>query len=808
MGLFDSDKETYVSSSVYNLAGEEGSRPQPLKAAIIRRAVVDTGQSTADILREALMQGSGRNQRRFFKWATDNYHYGMPTGQIETDNKLTNGDIKAALVGSIAEATEANLEIITGQIDKADARYWAEAYISKNMPTKLNTPWGISVDLVDVDRYDIPGGYAINEVKLVINFDDSTEVRLNVPANLVWGKEDQNRRLLYVTYNLITVDPETLLGSVDGPYLYTYRMGSGVADLDALAPEFTEMNEFYPAIPLRLNNKKISEYPDKASDNYTGAKKAYSKLTGSDIDEMLAQLDDNPDISKIDYALLVQGVPLNTSEQMGRRYLFEFFKTLQAGTVTAPADYNQMNAEIVDGIINTNLRNIWKFTNVPTKTIIAGGEGATKTIVDPDFTSNNTLFGVPRPDSSFKFQYRNQKNNLIVKMADLDAFHYFMEWESISESDHVGNMKRFDGNQTREKATVGEYWVVQGTPARARRLMTQAIAGSEGDVQEGWRTVNVPRTFLFYQYAKRRYTKLEVRELRHRNYVYGAYAVKTSAEEALAAETDSRFILPLHFPTVKKIGLSNANKLANSSSYLVLNTVETVTIQWYQKGFFKVVLIFAAVATAAFTGGFSIVGGSGILGANVAVGAAIGASAATAALIGAAVNYIAATIVAAIIQYSAQEVIGGAAGAIIGTIASFVAIQYGAQYAASGNFNVDWGSLMQVDNIIKLTDSVSSAYTQWMQGETEGIVQEISETTEQFNEQTDKIREMTEDILGMTNVDFDPMMFTDAAEYFGESSEAFLNRTLLTGSDIANIVHAMIEHFVPSSLELPKAISK
>jgi hypothetical protein len=57
----------------------------------------------------------------------------------------------------------------------------------------------------------------------------------------------------------------------------------------------------------------------------------------------------------------------------------------------------------------------------------------------------------------------------------------------------------------------------------------------------------------------------------------------------------------------------------------------------------------------------------------------------------------------------------------------------------------------------------------------------------------------------MTSGEINPMMLTDATEYFGETSETFLSRTLMTGSDIAELTRAMVENFAEISLELPKA---
>jgi hypothetical protein len=46
---------------------------------------------------------------------------------------------------------------------------------------------------------------------------------------------------------------------------------------------------------------------------------------------------------------------------------------------------------------------------------------------------------------------------------------------------------------------------------------------------------------------------------------------------------------------------------------------------------------------------------------------------------------------------------------------------------------------------------------------------------------------------------------SDNRSVTSEPSEIFLRRTLLTGSDIAEMTHAMIDDFVEISLKLPEA---
>ena len=178
------------------------------------------------------------------------------------------------------------------------------------------------------------------------------------------------------------------------------------------------------------------------------------------------------------------------------------------------------------------------------------------------------------------------------------------------------------------------------------------------------------------------------------------------------------------------------------------------------------------------------------------------------AIAGAVVNAIAGMIVSQLITKASVAIFGEKFGAIIGTIASFVAFQYGTQYASTGNFDVDWSALMRSENLIRLTSTVSSAYTQWLNVDTMDIYANMGTLEEEYVDEMAEIAKMSDEILGMTSGLIDPMMFTDTEtdEHLGESRSTFLNRTLLTGSDIAELTHVLIERFSDISLELPAAV--
>lgn len=770
MGLFSS-KETYVSSSVYNLAGDEANRPN-FMASTIMSGVLSGSDNLSGHIQRALTVNAGTSQKRFFRWARDEYALGMPVGRVGAPVQINNEDVVAEVTTLLNLAANETVEIISIEVDDPDVSYWAEEWILTNRPELGSDDW--------VSEFD-PENEAI-----WIDILGEPQTIVSAPPDLLWGVAEPGRRLLFVGYRKAVQDPETLLVDIGSIQLFTYRIGTGQMGLDGLVPQETAMAEFYPAVPLRLDNQSIRDVG--LEDTYAAAQAAVKKLTRKGVDDLLDELEDNEDLADIDYCFLVLGVSLNSKDKAAKAYLYSFFKQL------IPL---QQSVNIQE----------WRADVAHAEAAIQSDRWL-RAHDERDPMVGHPSFNTPKPTSVWAAMSAGQ-NELRVNMAQLPSFDFRVAWSDIRETLHVGNAKRFDGDGTRELAKPGEYWLRQGTPApmeyeigwvreRGGWIMgTKPTAASmiRGDTLE-----------IYHQYAKYKYRKLTIENLQHINYVYGKHTVITNVGEALNDAEESGFLLPLHYPTMKGLGLSKTAQLATASSYLVFNSYKVVKKKWYQTGLFRIILAVAGAALAAFTGGASLGASIGLLGSNAAIGLAVGASVGMAAIVGTVVNSIAAMILTSMIRRASVAVFGDKLGSILGTIITFVAMSFGTQFAATGNFDVDWGRMFQADNLLDLTNSVSGAYTQWLQADTMETYAEMEQLAFDQADQLDELNKKANEILGMTGVAFDPMMLTDAVEYFGESSGAFLGRTLLTGSDIAELSMSMIENFSELSLELPRAV--
>lgn len=770
MGLFSSKTKVYVASTVYNLAGDPDLRPNVLKSIVLGGVLGGTKKGLGEHIQESLASGPATRQRKFFAWAKDNYKFGMPSASMNINQPVDAATAQSGLLPLLSLAPNQTIRVFSAIIDDPDIHYWAERWIMEHHPSVGEEGWAAEWDEVAQE--------------IIVFVGDLEEVRLPAPADLIWAAQLEGRKLLYLAYEVITQNQNTLQVVVSEPRLFTYRMGTGNVVFDALLRPEEPMAEFFPVIPLRKNKKSIRH--ETNSKYLPNVEKAYKRLTGGgDIHELLDQIKENVDIGDVDSVYIAQGVSLNTAENAGKEYVYKFLRKLMERQFAR-------EAEIVvpppipprEELANTWGVNRWIKTHKEAETSAPKYQAVRMGFLSSlifSLTSNGTLY------------------ELRVRSPDLTRADFRIGWRRIEETVHVGNAKTYDGRTDRRRAKVGEYWFKVADPYKLRTPYKDNEGGSSIKV----RVQNLDQVYLFHQFAPRRYTKLTCVALVHRNLIYDKHSDDTLASDALRDDEESSFLVPLHMPTLREIGMVKSSQLVTCTNYLVFNSYKKVKQRWYQRGIFKVVFAIAAIAISFFTAGGSLAAMGGILGTNLSVGLALGASVASAAIVGAITNAIAAMIVTTMISKASVKLFGEKFGSIIGAIASFVAITYGTQFATHGNFAVNWGQILRVENLMKLTNSVNDAYSRWLAADTADIYAQMGELEEQYGDKLEELRELSKETLGMTSGEIDPMLFTDASEYFGESSDSFLSRTMLTGSDIAELTFAMVENFADISLELP-----
>ncbi len=770
MGLFSSSKKTYVSSSMWNMAGDPEDLPRVLPSLVLSSVLVGAGnQGLGTTLVRNLRSTTFMRSQSFFRWARSNYTFGMPEASLGADFSPAGHEIGPALRTALGVTSTQEVEVLSARVEEIYLGHWAEDWLRRNRP-------GIALELGLAD-----GGWEVSydttTDELTIEM-PSESVTLAAPADLLWALANTRRRLLYVAYRIHTQNTGTGLWSAGTNQLFTYRMGSGNVTFDALVPTPEELVEFAPAIPLRIDNQSISSHPQ-----FDHASKAYRKLTGGQLSDVLEEIEDHSDIGDMDYIFVVQGVPLNTKNPAAQAYIYQFFwnlMSLQPVTINSTIYLENRRDDAIAQAAWAH----WEAVN-----------GSS-----PVFGPSHPYLGALPPSASLVRDAGNDLNVLRVTMAGLDKFDLRIQWGSIQERIRVGNAARFDG-VSRPLLKKGSFWI--------RMLPDVSLTfppGASGLNGSWFGARKFTRMVVLHQHEAKRYRMLEITDLAHVNMIYKNKSVDIGAREALADEELSGFLLPLHIPTVKQIGAVRSAELTGHTTHLMINSYQVVKKKWYQRGIFKIVMVVVTIAFTVISGGIgALATAPGILGTNAAVGAMLGVTGVMGAVVGAVANGIAGIVLSTLIVDVTAKTLGDKWGAVLSQIITVVTMKLMMSYTTTGSLNIDWGSMFRMDNLLALTDAVTGTYSAYLYQDTLGIQDAMAEASEDYTERMREIREHSREILGSTNIGFDATLLTDAAEHFGESSESFLSRTLMTGGDLAQMSHMLIEGFADLTLELPRS---
>lgn len=548
------------------------------------------------------------------------------------------------------------------------------------------------------------------------------------------------------------------------PYVYIYREGTGNPTFDSFFGDSADQGSFYPFIPFRLDNKFVSG--SYLPDIYTKSKKAFKKATRGKYDQMINKIADNASLGDIDYAYLVFGVSLNVANNECRRYIYEFMKANMYGGI--------------DGSTYLNWRTQWYAAQASMDAWINWRSHQ---------EAGMPLFGTPEPTV---LPYPTPKTaSIYVNSYNQPTMNFDMKitWAGIVESVGSGLLKF--------GAKTGEVWIEKlGT-----ETFGQYVYGNNGEnptVEYVARTIDHIR--IYFQKSQTQWSILDIYGWEHENMIYGGKSILITAGEALDDADESGFVIPIHDRILRDLPLKISTQVATTCNNLVFNCYTVVKQKWYQSGLFKIILVVVIIAVSVFTMGASAGASVGLLGTNAAVGAALGYTGMAAIFAGAIANAVAAMILTQLIMSVSTNLLGPKIGAIIGAIASFVALQVGSALSVGTDFSQALQTMMRPDNLLKLTSSIGNGISQMIQGNIAEITEQTQNLLKDYSEQTKQIGQAFEDNIGYDSGMINPLSFTDTFGFSRESPTSFLSRTLMTGSDIAQLSNDLISGFTQVTL--------
>ena len=555
--------------------------------------------------------------------------------------------------------------------------------------------------------------------------------------------------------------------------MWIYRLGTGILELDALLQEVESYGQFYPMIPIRLDNKFLSEISEVDVPNIVEieevVERAYHKGTdGGHYSKLLDELSDNEDLEDMDYIYAVYGVSLNVIDRSCRRYIYEFLKRLMISQ-EGGADVVETFAEKMEEYrVAYEAWEDWRDNPVYPP--------APK----PVLPSKPTL-----PQNELKIQNIGEDGSLNIN------YDIRLIWNYITETHGTGLGK--------PGAKKGQFWLEMVEPLEEDDPL---YTGIDGPLSNGKFTTEIMR--IWWQYEDNAYRYMDVAGLVHKNYVYEGKHVTITAKEALDDSEESGFIIPLHYATYREMRLVDATQMGTACVFLVFNVYQKTKKKWWQRGFFKILfVVVVAIVSVVVTGGAGI----GLLGSHLAVGGALGLTGMTAAIVGAVANSLAALVLSTIITKLTENL--GWFGALIGAVLTIAITGAMNSFHAGNGFNFDFSQLMKAENIMKLMDAAGQGYTAYARSSIIDMQNELIEFQEDANAELRRVREAYMDQFGYGGGQIDPMMFVaDNSPVMAESRDSFLSRTLMTGSDVAQMSHSLLNDYVELNLTLPDAFTQ
>lgn len=360
---------------------------------------------------------------------------------------------------------------------------------------------------------------------------------------------------------------------VGGDQMFIYEIGSGNAVLDAVVTDVdaSGFQEFFPFLPVRLNNKFIDEAPYEDGELYKETKTAWRRATnGENINEILDELKDNENIDDVDHAYIIWGVSLNSTDEAGKRYMYEFLNTLLTFQTTTKADLDTFTASIPG--YNSELAAYENWINTD-------WTGVAEPPPQPDKPSIS-------PPGVSEFQLTT--NSPLFQGWDFDIRISWLTSEQITFNGKF-NFETPLGNRS---AREGEVQLKVGP-----EITWDEVEGSSTPLER--KTNRIKSMYVYYQISDNQFRRIQIWGMRHDNVIYKGKSVLIDTTEALEDNDPSGFYLPLHNPTVRNMTMIDYTQLATANTHIMFNSYEVVS----QNFLWVLIVIIIAIAIIIATSG-------------------------------------------------------------------------------------------------------------------------------------------------------------------------------------------------------------
>lgn len=355
---------------------------------------VTGGSDIASTLNQAYLKGMGIQIKQAYRYGRDYYALGLPDGSIffGTPN---NDEIIAILT-----AIEGKEVVLTmADFGAPDLSYWIEEYLTDTYHWDTdhggmgNPPAGVLPDAAINYTIDNNGLVTITMTNTGSSVPDFTETksfsvdydkeyyqviyRVKTPgtpsvttvtrdtvsgdtAGTVTTSETSNNFGVFTTTdttivttldtvnNKTTIQTTVVVSTLSGKKYWMYAAGTGTyPDLDSILNDVVRDSAYYPVVPLRVNNKDLTDPANVSAAQFHDSKILMRKLNLNFLD-LGDRINENPDVGDIDHAFFVMGISLNSQYPSSMDYLHEFFKYLAQVSPSDKEAYVEWYNENVD----------------------------------------------------------------------------------------------------------------------------------------------------------------------------------------------------------------------------------------------------------------------------------------------------------------------------------------------------------------------------------------------------------------------------------------------------------------------------
>jgi len=687
MGLFSSSKRVSVFSDTFTLIQTNDYTIQEIALYSVFNNI-----SIGTVMQDTLLHGIVNKVASLRRYARDEYVLGLPN-TTQSSLKSVDDALVIEAVKSHAGITD-DIILVTNFLTELTSDHVAIPHLISNRGyisttgavTVVPTEWGLDIPSLWINHVTLTGTIKVDEIlmdaagtsvtiKYVTDYYYYDEVFVNHDEGSAWlpvsipsvsytetipvpEGYQIGRTYLIVGYHKLSSEGV----AEDTTNWWMYNIDSQLYPTLIIEETDTSFNDSYPVIPIRYDNKFLSDTfePEIYSTGHTMMKKM-----GFDTDNLVSQLDENPDIGSIDHCYIMFGINLQTADTAALSYLVDFFTALE--TKSTHSIFDSIGAAVNGEVVTVNGFTFGTLTPV-SGTVTEASNSITTTI-------NPTYFGG----------------------IDEYGLHVSISYDTIASYSLTGSIGEV-GTVTRE--TVEEGYRV--TPATS--ILTKPTQ------------VMIYSLVLKKQISTNMYKQVKIVNLTHTNRIYDKKSVVTTLNdvkgldpEAEGYVANNNFIIPLHHSAVQRVPFIKRAALYNQALILVITGYEITKIRWYQKSFFKAVTIAVAMIVAMWSGQYYI----------AALATAIGTG------VTATMLFILQTVVLSLVFKEIADFVVSKLGPAWGFVIAVIAIAVSKTMPSAG-FSIMGVVNATAETFLRLAVSIGKAITEFTREQLKGILEEYS----------------------------------------------------------------------------------